>query len=268
MSFYIKEVNTSEVVMRYLTFGTGSKPLVIIPGLSVKSVLEAAKQIELAYSDFAKDYTVYLFDRRSNIPKDYAIAQMAEDTVKVLKKLRLKNICFFGASQGGMIAMQIALTHPELTEKLALCSTSAEITEKEAVLIGGWSSLAREGKAKELFLSFGKAVYPESVFSLFEDFLIKESETVNEEELGRFATLCNAVKGFNVLEKLESITCPIMLTGAEDDAVLGLESTKKIIKKLDGKPNFRYFIYPPGYGHACYDTAPDYKKRLKEFFNR
>ncbi len=55
---------TENFSMDYIRFGSGRKTLVILPGLSVQSVIPAAADIEKQYDLFKKDYTVYLFDRR------------------------------------------------------------------------------------------------------------------------------------------------------------------------------------------------------------
>ena len=48
------------------------------------------------------------------IPKDYTIADMADDQAKVLKTLGISDACVMGVSQGGMISMHLAAKYPEL----------------------------------------------------------------------------------------------------------------------------------------------------------
>ena len=47
-------VITKGIEMPYITFGTGERAFVILPGLSVKSVLFSAKAIEAAYTCFCR----------------------------------------------------------------------------------------------------------------------------------------------------------------------------------------------------------------------
>ena len=56
-------VKTDSFEMDYIKFGHGSRTLVIIPGLSVQSVLLSADAIEEAYRMFTDDCTVFPFDR-------------------------------------------------------------------------------------------------------------------------------------------------------------------------------------------------------------
>ena len=52
-----------------------------------------------------------------------------------------------------------------------------------------------------------------------------------------------------------------------EDAVLDSDDTMEIARNLDFRPDFRLFMYK-GYGHAAYDTAPDYRKRIYEFMRK
>ena len=56
----------------------------------------------------------------------------------------------------------------------------------------------------------------------------------------------------------------MLAIGSSDDRVLGAESTLQIAGRLGGRPGFETFMYD-GYGHAAYDTAPDYRERMLQF---
>ena len=43
------------------------------------------------------------------------------------------------------------------------------------------------------------------------------------------------------------------------------DATMEIAEKLDPRPDFRLYLYM-GYGHAAFDTAPDYRERMRKFF--
>ena len=98
--------------MDHIVFGHGEKSFVILPGLSMHSVMGAADAIAEAYKDFCEEYTVYVFDRAKNIHDGYTVRNMAEDTAKAMRRLNIEKADVFGASQGGMIAMYLAIDHP------------------------------------------------------------------------------------------------------------------------------------------------------------
>ncbi len=56
-----------------------------------------------------------------------------------------------------------------------------------------------------------------------------------------------------------------MVTGSFEDEVLDSDMTMEIAEKLDVREDFELYMYN-GFGHAAFDTAPDYLKRLYSFF--
>ena len=260
----IETVTTDSFSMNYFRFGKGTQTLIIIPGLSVQSVMTSADLVANAYSSMAEDFTIYVFDSRSDIPAAYTINDMARDTAEVIGKLGLNNVDIFGASMGGMIAMKITIDHPELVRKLVLGSTSAKPENAKSQVFDTWLDLARKGDAEGLYLAFGEAIYPGAVYEQFKDFLVEAAKTVTEEDLSRFIILAEGIAGFDISSELGKISCPVLVIGSSDDRVLGAEASELIAEGLKDNAGFEIYMYD-GYGHAAYDTAPDYKERMLKF---
>ena len=265
MEIFRGTVSSDAFTMDYFRFGSGKDVFVILPGLSVQSVMGAADAVAEAYRGLTGDFTVYLFDRRADIPPVYTVADMARDTAEAFRSLGLREVCLFGASQGGMIAMTIAMEHPELVRRLALGSTSAHIREPQHRILEKWISLAERGDREGLYLSFGEEIYPPEVFRQVRGSLTAAASSVTEEDLRRFVVMAEGMKGFDVVSRLRDIRCPVLVIGVYEDAVLDSDATMEIAEKLDERPDFRLYMYI-GYGHAAYDTAPDYRERLHRFF--
>ena len=198
--------------MDYFRFGHGKENFVILPGLSVQSVMGFAESVASAYQILTDDFTVYLFDRRKELPESYPVREMARDTAEVLRTLGLDQVYLFGASQGGMIAMEIAFEYPELVKKLILGSTAACMTDAGYQTVENWIRLAEAGEKTELYLAFGEAIYPKALFESSRDLLTLAAETVTDEELRRFIILAEGMKGFDVLEDLRKIRSCICTT--------------------------------------------------------
>lgn len=265
MSIPVETVRTKDFAMRYFRFGTGKKTLVILPGLSVQSVMGAADAVAGSYEALTEEFTIYLFDRREELPEDYTVRGMGRDTAEAMKALGLHDVCLFGASQGGMIAQVIAIEFPELVHKLVLGSTSPRISPEQFSVVENWIRLAEAKDRVGLYLDFGKEIYPPAVYEQFRPALQAAGESVTDEELARFVVLARAMRDFSVTEELERIQCPVLAIGVYEDAVLDSDATMEIAEKLDLHPNFRLYMYI-GYGHAAFDTAPDYKDRILRFF--
>ena len=260
----VETLQTNDFAMDYIRFGRGSRTLVILPGLSVESVTKSAEPVANAYSPLAEHFTVYVFDRRKSLPQPYPVANMAEDTVVAIRNLGLDRISLFGASQGGMMAMVIAARYPDLVEKLVLVSTSPFVEETQYQTLAEWVRLAQSGDAPALYQAFGNAVYPPPIAEQVQDLLAASANTVTKEELGRFVVLAEGTRGFDARDELQNITCPVLLIGSSDDHVLGTWGTEEIASRLNGHAGFELHRYD-GYGHASYDTAPDFKERLLRF---
>ena len=261
----IERVEYQDFAMKFFRFGTGARTLVILPGLSVQSVMVSADAVAQAYDALAQDYTIYLFDRRETLPEVFSVEEMARDTAEAMKALGLKDVYLFGASQGGMMALVIAIEYPELVKKLVLGSTSAHVLPEQFRSIERWIALAEANDPVGLYLSFGEKIYPPAVFRQFREALIAAGKTVTEAELRRFIILARGIEGFDVSNRVAEIQCPVLAIGVFEDAVLDSDATMEIAEKLDLKPDFRLYLYA-GYGHAAFDTAPDYRERIKRFF--
>ena len=265
MGIPIETVRTDRFSMDFFRFGKGEKTLVILPGLSVQSVMAAADAVAAAYQSLTDRYTIYVFDRRADLPETYPVGEMARDTAEAMQALGLKQVCLFGASQGGMMAQVLAIEYPELVGRMVLGSTAARVGEEQYRVLEEWIRLAKEGDRAGLYLAFGREIYPPNLFEQYREALLAAAGTVTDAELARFVVLAEGTKNFDVVPELDRIRCPVMAVGVFDDAVLGADATMEIAEKLDSLPDFRLYIYA-GYGHAAYDTAPDYRQRILRFF--
>ena len=251
--------------MDYFTFGSGARTMVIVPGLSIQSVVGAKDAVEDAYSVMRDDFTVYVFDRRRSVPEGYSIDDMVDDTAAVMKELGLTGTYIFGASQGGMIAQIMAIRYPELVKKVVLGSTSSHVQPGQRTVIDKWLELAKKGDRQGLYQEFGREIYPPEIYEQYKDYFTEVAATVTDEELKKFIILAESIASFNVTDELKKINCPVLALGVFEDAVLDSDATMEIAEKLDDRPDFALYMYK-GYGHAAFDTAPDYKQRILDFF--
>ena len=255
-------VEVYDIIMDYFTFGKGEKTFVILPGVDCRSVLTAAKSVRAAYRAFEEEYTVYVFDRRKNMPETYPIRQMARDTAAVMEKLGLRDVYLFGASQGGMIAMCIAVDRPELVHALALGSTSCRIGGDPDNGTDRWIGLAKAGDMTALTAAFIDDLYSEETIGKFKDLLLHMNDNVTEEGLRRFIIMTEAINGFDIYDELSGISCPTLVIGCEGDRILPAEHSKTIAERI----GCQLYLYGKEYGHAVFDEAPDYKQRLLDFY--
>ena len=56
----------------YAAFGKGKTPLVILPGLSLRDVRGAGAGRAWLYRRFAREYRIYVIDKKSDISEDHS----------------------------------------------------------------------------------------------------------------------------------------------------------------------------------------------------
>lgn len=257
----------SDVEMEYAVFGTGPKALIIIPGLSLRSTLASASSVETSYKIFKDEYTVYLFDRRKNMPAVYPISEMAHDLAVSLKAIGIQNVDVLGMSQGGMIAQYMAISNSELINHLVLCSSSSKAEPLQLEVIGNWAKLAQDGRGEELVPDFIDNAFTPSFLQRYRRALMMMYKNLTAEELRRFAITAEACAGINTYDNLGKIKSPTFVIGADLDHVVTYEASVKIAEKLKAENvPCELFTYE-GFGHAAFDEAKDYKERILNFLH-
>lgn len=250
--------------MNHIKFGNGDKNFVIIPGLSIHSIMGLADAIKDAYKIFAEDYTVYVFDRKEDVEEGYSIKDMADDTAAAMKEFGISGAYILGVSQGGMIAQLIAMDYPKLVKKLVLASTLSKSNETFTDMGSRWIELARKKDERELIESFVDNIYSDKTLASYRDVLISSNLGITDKEYERFIILTSACKTFNSYDRLKEIKCPVLVIGAKEDKVVTAKGSEEIADKL----GCEIYLYGEGYGHGVYDEAEDYKQRCLEFFER
>ncbi len=247
--------------MDYFSFGTGERAFIMLPGLSLKSVLLSADAVAAAYADFGKDYTVYLFDLPKELPEDCSVEYLGDCVASAMKEMGLEDADIFGCSLGGMMAQHLAVNYPELVRKAVFASTCSRLNKSGAATLARWRDLALSGDKVSLNREFAQKVYSPGFYELYRDAFAAMENDGTEEELRRFALAANAIIGFDSYGELDKITCPVLVIGAWGDNILSGESSVEIAEII----GCRLYMYE-GCSHAVYDEAPDYKARLLSFF--
>ena len=260
----IEKVILNNKEMNYFKFGYGKKIMVMIPGLSIKSVMLAESDIINMYKMFEKDYTVYCFDRITNPNKAYSLIDMANDTIEAIEKLNLDDIYLFGASQGGMISMLIALKRCDLVKKIAIASSCARIDDFIKEKMNEFINYAKDRKKEELVLEFSKLIYPIDYYKKIENFLTTFSNTITNKELDDFIIFANAIFDNNIIDKINNIKIPFMQFHDTTDKLINIDLAYEIKNKMN---NDYSLITSNGYGHVLYDLSNDFRLKMLEFFN-
>ena len=255
-----QKLNLQNLQVDYITFGKGSKPLVMIQGLNTRGVKGAALSLAYMYRMFAKDYKVYLSDRRSNIGESITVRELASDIAMAMDVLNIKNADIFGVSQGGMIAQYLAIDRPDLVRKMVLAVTLSRNNDTVLAVIQKWIQLTEQDKMKELVADMAVKMYSDAYVKRYQQFLPLLTILQKPKDVQRFITLAKSCLTCNAYEELEKIQCPVFVIGGSLDKVVSGRASVEIAEKL----NCKLYMYEH-LGHAAYEEAKDFNKRIYGF---
>lgn len=241
-------------------FGSGAETLVLLPGLSLQGVKGAALPLAFMYRIFAKVYTVYVLDRKAEVPQGCTIRDLARDTACAMEQLGLRSADVVGVSQGGMIAQYLAIDYPHLVRKLVLGVTASRQNTVMEEAVGGWIDMARRGDYGAIIADMFPRMYSPAYLKRYRWMLPVLTRVGRPKEFSRFITLAEACLTCGSYPELSRISCPVFVIGGRQDQVVTGEASEEIAAKL----SCAIHMYD-GLGHAAYEEAPDFNERIFRF---
>ena len=263
--FSIHRNHLSDQGVDYVTFGRGDKVLVIITGLSLQGLSDMSDlAICSLFYRYAKEYTVYIFDRKNHIKEGISIENMVDDLYHSLQELHIANASIIGMSQGGMIAQLFAIKYPQKVTSLVLALTFSRNNDISRETIGGWIEMAENGEMAKL--------NKDSMCKTFSSPMLKKLYVINKlflrtvsvEKQERFIRLAKSILEFDCHKSLDKITCPTLVLGAKKDLVLGVDGAREL---ANGIPNASYYEFSK-LGHAAYIESKQFNKMILEFLRK
>ena len=261
------QVAVGDGKMSYVSFGRGGKAFVILPGLSDGLATVKGKALMLAgpYRQFFDRYTVCMFSRKDDLPQDYSIREMAADQAIAMRKLGLENAAVMGVSEGGMVAQYLAIDHPELVGKLVLAVTAPKINDVTRPCLARWMTYAQEGSHKQLMIDTAEHSYSPAYLQKFrKSYAVIGLIGKPSDHYRRFLANARAILSFDASAELAKIACPVLIIGGEEDKIVGAEASRELHEAISGSELYLY----KGLGHAAYEEAKDFNKRVFEYLER
>lgn len=254
------KLKINDMQMDYITFGKGTKPLIMIQGLNTRSIKGAADLLAYMYRIFAKDYNVYIFDRRTDILKDITVRELAADIAKAMDTLGIAKADIFGVSQGGMIAQFLAIDRPDLVNKLVLAVTLSRNNDTVKAVIRDWIEMTKQGDMKNLVKDMATKMYSDAYVKRYQLFMPLLTVLQKPRDVQRFIILAKTCLTCNAYEELDKVKCPVLVIGGQQDQVVTGKASEEIAEKIGCKIH----LYD-NLGHAAYEEAKDFNKRVYDF---
>ncbi len=256
-------VSIGDTDMDYVSFGKGRDALIMLPGLGdgLTTVKGMAIPMAITYRMFACNYKVYIFSRKNYLPEGYSTRDMARDQAEAMKKLGISKAKVVGISQGGMIAQYLAIDFPELVEKLVLAVTLSKQNEMVREAVTKWIGMAMQGSYKDLMIDTAEKSYSERYLRKYRRLYPLLGKIGKPKDFSRFMIQATSCIGHDAYAELENIICPVLVIGGDNDRIVGVNASYEIADKIK---NCELFIYK-GLGHAAYEEARDFNKRVQDF---
>ena len=247
----------------YIRFGTGPKTLVMIPGVGdgLKTVRGMALPFALLYHTLSKDFTVYVFSRRRQLPENMTTRDMAEDLNDALEQLRLRGTALVGVSLGGMIAQWLAIDHPDKVSKLVLAVTLSRPNPTVRDVITRWIGMAECGDYKGIMLDTAERSYSEKYLNKMRLEYQLLGKVGKPKSFGRFNAQAASCLSHDTYDLLNQIKCPTLVIGGKEDKIVTGQASEEIAERI---PDSRLVMYD-GLGHGLYEEAPDFFRHVSDF---
>lgn len=264
MLFGAKELKLTASGMQfdYIRFGGGKKPLIMIQGLNTRGIKGAALSLAYMYRIFAKEYTVYLFDRRPVVYDGITVRDMAADIASAMDALGLRNADVFGTSQGGMIAQYLAIDRPDLVRRLVLAVTLSRNNDTVKQVVGDWIEMAERGDMKGFVLDMAEKMYSETYVRKYRPLMPLLTILQKPKDVKRFVILAKSCLTCDTYDILDKIKCPTLVIGGKQDKVVSGVASEEIAEKL----GCRLHMYD-NLGHAAYEEAQDFNQMVYDFLS-
>ena len=263
----LKPVNgalpVENTTMEYIRFGTGKKNLVMLPGLGdgLRTMKGTALPMGLMYHAFTKDYTVYAFSRREQLPEGATTRDMARDVKTAMDALDIPKADVLGVSMGGMIAQHLAVDSPESVGKLVLVVTSSRPNPILTGAVKLWMDQAEEGDHTALMDSNLRLIYSNDYYRKNKWMIPLVARLTKPKSYDRFLKQADACLSHNCFDRLPEIAAPTFVIGGEQDRCLGAEPSREIAARI---PGAKLKLYPQ-WGHGLYEEAKDFQQTVLDF---
>ncbi len=227
---------SGDLDLYYEVHGSGGTPLVVLQG--------SFCTIEICFGQMlptlAARRQVILIDQqghgRTLLAKNhpFTVTQMKKDAVVVMKKLGVGKADVLGYSTGAAVALELAITNPELVNKLVLISGAYEKTGVRKELLEMMPKLTADMMKQTPWYPAYKKVAPKDTFAE----LVEKVKSVDDSKSWPEA-------------KIRGMTMPVQLIVADSD-IIYLDQAVKFFRLLGGdvagdlvgRPKSQLFIVP------------------------
>lgn len=212
-----------------------------------------------------KKFRVICYDKRGHGLSDigetpYSIEILANDLSALLDQLKVDNAIICGVSVGGMIAQQLAISHPEKVTGLVLCNTGSRIGTSEL-----WRERISDVENQEIEV-ISSAITGNWFSTDFKSSRENEIEgwrnmLIRANKAGYIAT-CHTLMTTDLTDAAYKITAPVLCIAGNEDVV----TPPKLVQEMATHMSDATFKMIEGVGHLpCIEKPEILAYHITEF---
>jgi pimeloyl-ACP methyl ester carboxylesterase len=234
----------------FVRFGAGPHTLVVLPGMALDNQVPGtltARAYAYSFRQLARTHTVYVLQRGQGLPTAATTRDIADDYASILDD-EIGPARIMGLSTGGMVAQHLALSRPDLVERLVLVITAARLSPSGLQICRRWHELATGRRWRRLRGDLAAAAFDgptgQRIARLIGSLTGGASPSQTQRE--DFLTTVDAVIAHDTRAALASLTSPALLIGGTDDPFFSTQSLRETAAAIPGAELHLYH----GSGHG------------------
>jgi pimeloyl-ACP methyl ester carboxylesterase/DNA-binding CsgD family transcriptional regulator len=194
------------------------------------------------WEELARDYTVIRFDQRGSGLSDWNVAEISfeswvSDLEAVVEATAVDQFALLGISQGGAVAVDYAVRHPEKVTKLILYGayTRGRIKRGESPAeLEATLTLVREGWGRDnpaYRMMFTSQFMPDATLEQMKWFNELQKISTNGENAARVQGVGSNI---DILDRLSQVTTPTLVIHADGDQRVSFAEGRQMASLIPG----------------------------------
>ncbi|WP_432990248.1 alpha/beta fold hydrolase [Dactylosporangium sp. CA-233914] len=221
-------VRAGDVEIAYSESGSGEPVILIHGGESSRAQYDAFRPL------LGAGIRAVAYDQRDtgdsvNPAAPYGTEDLARDCAALIRGLGYSRAHVFGASFGGIIALQLAITVPDAVQTLMLGATVSRVSFSAGSTAGDIVALSPQDRTQRM-LDF--VLSPQAQAS--QELMAETLGILLHRPPAEDARRLDAVRNFDITEQLPEITAPTLLIYGEDDPSATPEKGRALAAAIPG----------------------------------
>lgn len=205
----------------YVAVGDGP-PLVVLDGLSAEhgppDRMARWPLLQTFGRPFQRVFRVYLVSRRSGLGPGTTMADLAAHVALAIRSDLAAPVRLAGISTGGSIALQTALDHPEVVDRLVVLSSACRLAEPARAAQRRLAELTLEGQHRAAWAALAPTLATGAAGRAVLTGLLWASGPVSApDDPGDMVATIHAEDAFDIEAALGGITAPTLVIGGARD---------------------------------------------------